>query len=96
MAEFTLAVVAEHNKPTDAWVVIHNKVYNVTNYLEDHPGGSAVLVEVAGKDATEDFEEIGHSEEANQDLKQFYLGDLAEEVSLHILQYPFPRAIQVK
>jgi cytochrome-b5 reductase len=51
----------------------------VTKYLEDHPGGVAVLHEVAGTDATEAFEEVGHSLEANEDLSALYLGDLAVE-----------------
>ncbi|KAJ4300646.1 hypothetical protein N0V88_003331 [Collariella sp. IMI 366227] len=54
-------------------------VYDVTKYLEDHPGGVAVLHEVAGTDATEAFEEVGHSAEANDELAAIYLSDLAEE-----------------
>ncbi|KAG7288237.1 hypothetical protein NEMBOFW57_007767 [Staphylotrichum longicolle] len=54
-------------------------VYDVTKYCEDHPGGLAVLHEVAGTDATEAFEEIGHSLDANEDLQKLYLGDLAED-----------------
>ena len=39
------------------------KVYDVTKYLDDHPGGSEIIVEYAGKDATDMFEDIGHSSE---------------------------------
>lgn len=56
-------------------------VYDVTKYLEDHPGGSAILIEVAGSDATEAFEEVGHSDEAREQLKPYYVGDLPSEVS---------------
>lgn len=52
----------------------------MTKYLDDHPGGSAVLIEVAGSDATEAFEEIGHSDEAREQLEPYYVGDLPEEV----------------
>jgi len=38
-------------------------VYDVTKYLDDHPGGSEIIVEYAGKDATDMFEDIGHSSE---------------------------------
>lgn len=51
----------------------------MTKYLEDHPGGTAVLHEVAGTDATEAFEEVGHSVEANDELRPLYIGDLDEE-----------------
>ena len=76
----TLEEVRKHNKVDDVWIVLHNKVYNVTKYLEDHPGGDAILMEVAGTDATEAFEETGHSDEARNELVKHYIGDLASEV----------------
>ncbi|KAK0721174.1 cytochrome b5-like heme/steroid binding domain-containing protein, partial [Lasiosphaeris hirsuta] len=57
-----------------------HKVYDISKYLKDHPGGDVVLKDVAGTDATKLFDEVGHSEEANEELKQFFIGDLAEEV----------------
>ncbi|KAK0653102.1 hypothetical protein B0T16DRAFT_490827 [Cercophora newfieldiana] len=75
----SLEDVRKHNQPDDLWLVLHNKVYNVTAYLQEHPGGDAILKEVAGTDATEGFEEVGHSLEANDALKEFFIGDLAEE-----------------
>lgn len=59
-------------------------MYDITKYLEDHPGGTDVLIEVAGKDATSGFEEIGHSEEAREALEPFHLGDLPSEVRLRL------------
>lgn len=57
-----------------------NVVYNITKYLEDHPGGKEILIEVAGTDATEAFEEIGHSDEAREQLEPYFVGDLPSEV----------------
>ncbi|OQD94974.1 hypothetical protein PENSOL_c023G01191 [Penicillium solitum] len=76
---YTLEEVQQHNKPDDIWIVLHNKVYDVTKYLEDHPGGSAILIEVGGTDATEAFEETGHSDEAREELVKFHIGDLPSE-----------------
>ncbi|PLB50367.1 hypothetical protein P170DRAFT_463590 [Aspergillus steynii IBT 23096] len=76
---YTLEQVKNHCKPDDVWVVLHNKVYGITKYLEDHPGGGAILLEVAGTDATDAFEEIGHSDEAREQLEPFYVGDLPAE-----------------
>lgn len=56
-------------------------MYDITKYLEDHPGGAAILVEVAGTDATEAFNDTGHSEEAREALHQFEIGHLPAEVS---------------
>ena len=57
-------------------MTIHNKVYDVTKYLEDHPGGEEVLMDRAGQDATEDFEDVGHSNEARKMLEKFEKGEL--------------------
>lgn len=72
----TRAQVAEHASKEDVWMTIHNKVYNVTKYLEDHPGGEEVLMDRAGQDATEDYEDVGHSNEARKTLEQFLVGEL--------------------
>ena len=66
--------------PRRIWKLTVSVVYNVTNYLEDHPGGKEVLIEAAGTDATEAFEEIGHSDEAREQLEPYFVGDLPSEV----------------
>ena len=55
--EYTLEEVSTHDKITDCWLVIDFRVYNVTEYLEKHPGGVEKILENAGKDATEGFED---------------------------------------
>jgi len=50
-----MSEVKKHNKETDAWVIFNGRVYNVTQYLEYHPGGKAILMKAAGKDATKLF-----------------------------------------
>ena len=57
-------------------------VYDVSRYLNDHPGGGGILKEVAGTDSTGAFEDTGHSDEARELLNDFLLGDLADEVSM--------------
>ena len=52
------------------------KVYDVSSYLDDHPGGAEVMLEVAGQDATNMFEDIGHSTDARQEMKKFFVGNL--------------------
>lgn len=48
----------------------------MTKYLHDHPGGDDILVEVAGMDATEAFDNAGHSEEASEIMADFCVGKL--------------------
>jgi cytochrome b5 len=50
------------------------KVYDVTNYLDEHPGGGEVLLDVAGQDADEFFEDIGHSADARKELLKHQIG----------------------
>merc|ERR1719158_1173990 len=55
---FTLAEVASHNSKSSCWVILHNRVLDVTTFLKDHPGGELAILTFAGKDATEEFDMI--------------------------------------
>ncbi|KAH0558959.1 hypothetical protein GP486_004421 [Trichoglossum hirsutum] len=115
--ELTYAEVADHNTKKDLYVVIHDKVYDVSDFVDEHPnltpiptlllpngvcgalftdvidrnwelvmlisdsrrehrGGDEVLLDVAGQDATEAFEDVGHSDEARQILSGFLVAKL--------------------
>merc|ERR1711862_322683 len=50
--------IAKHTSKTDCWVVLHNRVLNVTNFLKDHPGGELAILTFAGKDASSEFDMI--------------------------------------
>ncbi|PRW56833.1 cytochrome b5 [Chlorella sorokiniana] len=73
----TLAECQEHMSDKDCWLVIEGKVYDVTPFLDEHPGGFDTLVSNSGKDATEEFEEIGHSRAAKEMLGKYYIGEFA-------------------
>jgi len=75
----TLAEVEGHKDRSDCWLVIHNKVYDVTKFLDEHPGGEEVILDVGGKFASEPFEDVGHSEDARELLDQYLIGELPEE-----------------
>ncbi|KAB1219711.1 Cytochrome b5 [Morella rubra] len=51
-------------------------VYDVTSFLEDHPGGDDVLVSATEKDSTDEFEFVGHSDSAKELMKKYYIGDI--------------------
>lgn len=85
LKRFSFEEVQNHKKHSGAneansyWIAIHDKVYDVTNWLNDHPGGEEILVEHAGQDATEDWEDIGHSTTAREKMKDYLIGELREE-----------------
>ncbi|CAL1270953.1 unnamed protein product [Larinioides sclopetarius] len=76
---FSLEEIAKHQDKKSVWVLIHGNVYDVTKFLEEHPGGEEVLLDQAGKNATEAFEDIGHSTDARELMKQYHIGELCEE-----------------
>ncbi|POY76172.1 hypothetical protein BMF94_0895 [Rhodotorula taiwanensis] len=55
-------------------MLIHGKVYAISKFLDEHPGGDEVLFGEAGRDATEAFEDVGHSDEAREILDKYYVG----------------------
>ncbi|KND04446.1 uncharacterized protein SPPG_00175 [Spizellomyces punctatus DAOM BR117] len=55
---YTIEQVASHKSADDAWVVVNGKVYDVTKFLDDHPGGKKVLLKNCGKDASKQFEQF--------------------------------------
>ncbi|CAZ84101.1 unnamed protein product [Tuber melanosporum] len=50
--------VAKHNTSSSCWVIIHNTVYDVTDFLSAHPGGAKAILSLAGQDATEEYDPI--------------------------------------
>ncbi|KAJ8696991.1 hypothetical protein PTI98_006809 [Pleurotus ostreatus] len=72
--------VAKHNSRASCWIIVHGKVYDVTEFLDDHPGGSKIILKYAGKDATQEYDPIHPPDAIETNLpKEKHLGlvDLA-------------------
>lgn len=76
---YSLKEVAEHKSNDSCWVIIHDKVYDVSKFLNEHPGGEEVLLEQAGQVATEAFEDVGHSTDAREMMAEYLIGELTDE-----------------
>lgn len=53
--KYTMRQVAEHVTLDDCWVVVNGKIYNMSEFLDDHPGGKRAVMLYAGKDASAEF-----------------------------------------
>lgn len=74
--QITLNEVSYHDSYDDCWIVLYDRVYDITSFLRMHPGGHDVLVENAGRDATIAFLNAGHSAMALKSLKLYEIGEL--------------------
>ncbi|KAH9784867.1 cytochrome b5 [Citrus sinensis] len=69
-------ICLECNAYGNGLIAMKKSVYDVTKFLDDHPGGDEVLLSATGKDATDDFEDVGHSSSAKAMMDEFYVGDI--------------------
>ena len=58
MRRLSTKEVSTHCHSNDCWIILFNKVYDLTSYLQQHPGGSTIILNHAGTDATSTFQSI--------------------------------------
>ncbi|OZJ03889.1 hypothetical protein BZG36_03959 [Bifiguratus adelaidae] len=75
--EYTREEVATHNTESSCWIIIDNVVYDVTKFLDLHPGGAGVIMDMAGKDATDDFYNLHRQEHLLKYSKRLQIGTIA-------------------
>uniref|UniRef100_A0AC34QUL2 Ubiquitin carboxyl-terminal hydrolase n=1 Tax=Panagrolaimus sp. JU765 TaxID=591449 RepID=A0AC34QUL2_9BILA len=73
--------VSKHNSTSSLWIVVDDKVYDVTKFLLEHPGGEEVLLDAGGQDATEAFNDVGHSADAKEMMKDYLIGRIPADDS---------------
>ena len=74
--------VAEHNSVDDAWVIVDGAVYDVTSFLESHPGGLSITEKHLGTDigcVIRSDEVHSHSNTAFEILEQYKIGIIKNE-----------------
>ncbi|KHN81381.1 Cytochrome b5 type B [Toxocara canis] len=72
--EINIEEVAKHNTAASIWMIYEDKVLDITNFLDKHPGGDSILLEVAGQDGTSRFRDIRHSKDAVKMIDQYVIG----------------------
>lgn len=61
--------VQQHKSRKSCWIVINKQAYDVTTFLDSHPGGSAIILKYAGKDATKAYTPIHPDDTLQKYLK---------------------------
>lgn len=81
-ASYDVAEIARHNVRTDCWLLINNKIYDVTAYFGKHPGGASTIAADCGKESTVSYDTYGsgsgsgHSGRADSLLAEYLIGVL--------------------
>lgn len=76
LREIDTEELKRHTKLNDCWIAIHGNVYDITGFMDEHPGGTDILRLHAGEDATREFDDVGHSSSASKQLKFLVVGRL--------------------
>lgn len=82
--DYTAEQVAEHCTAEDAWIILRHKasgerrVYDVTDYLEEHPGGESILKH-AGHDSTEGFHGPQHPATVKVLVEEYCIGKVVDQ-----------------
>lgn len=79
---YTPAEVEKHNNVDSCWVVYKGKVYDVTEFLRDHPGGEDLILDFAGRDVSDVLHDVNyhpHSDAIYDIFEDFYIGQVAQD-----------------
>ncbi|TDZ35032.1 Cytochrome b2 [Colletotrichum spinosum] len=69
MDEISLTDLSRHNTKTDCWIAVHSKVWDITDFISEHPGGPSVLLKCAGSNATAIFDKV-HAPDILEELPE--------------------------
>jgi cytochrome b involved in lipid metabolism len=75
----TMTEVKKHNKATDCYTAINGNVYNVTSWIDQHPGGADAIISLCGIDGSSAFDsQHGGQRRPESELASFKIGALAK------------------
>ena len=78
----SVAEIKTHDNKSDCWSIVNGNVYNLTSYVQNHPGGAAVIANICGKDGTKAFTNQHNTQgKPNNVLSSFLLGPLGASIT---------------
>lgn len=83
----TTSQIATHNSLSNCWMIVSGKVYDVTRYITQHPGGASAITNLCGQDGTSGFQTKGgrgsnHSNNAYNLLNNYLIGSVGSSISV--------------
>mmetsp|Transcript_31937 Transcript_31937/g.101491 ORF Transcript_31937/g.101491 Transcript_31937/m.101491 type:complete len:560 (+) Transcript_31937:89-1768(+) len=86
--KFTMEEVAKHNKKDDLWMIVDGMAYDVTRYVDKHPGGALPMENMAGKDCTDVFANYHAAKVYKNMLPAYYIGEVSDyKVYPHVADF---------
>jgi cytochrome b involved in lipid metabolism len=82
---YTVEDVQSHQSPSSCWVTRCGKVYDVSAFLPDHPGGDDIILKYAGQDIKEAMKDPGehdHSDSAYDMMEEYVIGRLGNNANI--------------
>lgn len=88
LERYTMAEVAKRNTREELWVIVDGRVYDLTKYIDKHPGGILPIQDMAGKDCTDVFANYHAARIYKSMLPAFLVGEVSDyEVFEHVKDF---------
>ena len=89
----SLTELESHSTNKSCWLALHGVVMDITPFLNEHPGGPDVVVSVSGRDCTQDFEDVGHTDSARRMADKYIIGKLENSETTEELRLPTTKEV---
>lgn len=94
--EYTLDEIKQHNAPPSIWSIYKGSVYDITMYVDCHPGGKKILEKVYGKDMTGMFNKFHGYINIDKIIGPLKIGTVKKTPSAFAPNIPKPKTDIIK
>eukprot|EP01083_Nonionella_stella_P135527 412268_1 len=79
---YNLHKIGKHNTKDDLWVILNERVYDITKVLSKHPGGEEIILNQVkiNQNLTTVFYKMNHSERALSLVKGHCIGTVDQQI----------------